>query len=83
MTIGVQAAGKQWLVASQSKTDTMYIVIRTDWGYSCDCPDYFHRRAERGESCKHIDAVVAQQPSKLSAEARSWGLSALTGGRQS
>ena len=83
MTIAVQATGKQWLVASQSKTDTMYIVIRTDWGYSCDCPDYFHRRNERGETCKHIDGVIAQQSSKLTPAMRSWGLSALTGGRQS
>ena len=82
MTIATQAAGRQWTVASETQPGVLYIVKRYRGQTTCDCPSGFYRGA-----CKHVVAIDAQYPelvaSKLSPEARSWGLSALTGGRQS
>ena len=37
----------------------IYQVDPEDWRtWVCDCPDYKHRRFERGESCKHIGYLV-------------------------
>ncbi|HXI15941.1 MAG TPA: transposase [Chloroflexota bacterium] len=42
-----------WLVPSQSRTGTGYVVKFTPDGYTCDCPDYEFRH----QDCKHIYAV--------------------------
>ncbi len=57
MTIATQATGRQWIVASESKPDTLYIVKKVNGEYSCDCPAGFYRG-----SCKHVAAVKAAQP---------------------
>lgn len=81
MTIAVQTAGKQWTVASETKPDTLYIVIRTDAGYTCDCLGFYHHG-----HCKHATALAAREArpytSRVSPETQSWALGVLTGGRQ-
>ena len=42
-----------WLVPSQSRNGTGYVVKFTPDGYTCDCPDYEFRH----QDCKHIYAV--------------------------
>ena len=44
-----------------SKRDgTAYDVALTDFGLTCDCPDFiFHRDGLDPEGCKHIKAMVA------------------------
>jgi transposase-like protein len=43
-------------VPSQSVEEIAYRVVKTDDGYSCNCPDFVQRHAEVGE-CKHCHAV--------------------------
>jgi hypothetical protein len=39
---------------------TTYYVARTEFGMTCDCPDFeFHRDGIDSEGCKHIKALVA------------------------
>jgi len=89
MTIATQTVGRQWLIPSESEPNTLHIVKRVACGFSCTCPDYFHRRSHRGETCKHIRGVEAQELARMapvvslvSPEAQSWARSILTGGRQ-
>jgi len=82
MTIATMSKA-QWAVPSQTTSNTLYLVRKVDGSLTCDCDGWFFRG-----KCKHVTAVAAKlnaerSASKLSAEARSWGLSALTGGRQS
>ncbi len=78
MTIATQTAGKQWTVASATKPDTLYVVLRNEQGYSCSCLGFYHYG-----HCKHVTVIAAHeaQPvvSKLSPEAEAWGLAAITG----
>jgi len=79
----IQTSGKgQWTVPSQTTTDTIYLVRRVNGILSCDCNGFFYRGG-----CRHAAAVAAQYPapvaSTLTPAMHSWGLSALTGGRQS
>ncbi len=57
MTIATQATGRQWIVASESKPDTLYIVRRVEGQITCDCPAGIHRGV-----CKHAKAVAAMLP---------------------
>ena len=57
MTIVTQAAGRQWVVASESKPGTLYIVRKVGDTFSCDCAAGFYRN-----TCKHALAVAAAQP---------------------
>ncbi len=57
MTIATQATGRQWIVASESKPDTLYIVRRVAGQITCDCPGNVHHR-----HCKHAKAVAAMLP---------------------
>jgi hypothetical protein len=48
-------------VASQSAPDTWYLVYETEDGsLFCTCPDYLYRRRRRGEECKHLRGLRAQ-----------------------
>ncbi len=39
---------------------TIYDVARTEFGLTCDCPDFlFHRAGIDPDGCKHIKAMVA------------------------
>ena len=57
MTIATQATGRQWIVASESKPGTLYIVRRVDGQITCDCPGNVHHGR-----CKHAKAVAAMLP---------------------
>ncbi len=57
MTIATQATGQQWIVASESKPDTLYIVRRVNGQITCDCPGNVHHG-----HCKHAKAVAALLP---------------------
>ena len=57
MTIATQATGRQWIVASESKPDTLYTVKKVGSTYSCDCAGHY-----RWSRCKHADAVRKAQP---------------------
>ena len=57
MTIATQATGRQWIVASESKPDTLYIVRRVNGQITCDCPGNVHHG-----HCKHAKAVAATLP---------------------
>jgi len=57
MTIATQATGRQWIVASESKPDTLYIVRRVNGQITCDCPVNVHHG-----HCKHAKAVAAMPP---------------------
>ncbi len=57
MTIATQATGRQWIVASESKPDTLYIVRRVNGQITCDCPGNVHHG-----HCKHVKAVAAMLP---------------------
>lgn len=80
MTIATQATGKQWIVASESTPDTLYVVKRVDGQYTCSCLGFYHHG-----HCKHATKIAAReaQPytSKLSPEAREWGLAQLSSKR--
>ena len=82
MTIATVTNGKAWTIPSQTTAGVMYQVRMVNGALTCDCDGFFFRG-----TCKHAAAVDTTYPapvaSKLSPEARSWGLSALTGGRQS
>ncbi len=60
MTIATQATGRQWIVASESKPDTLYIVRRVNGQITCDCPGNVHHG-----HCKHAKAVAALQPAPV------------------
>jgi hypothetical protein len=81
MTIAVQAAGRQWTVASQTQPGVLYIVRRHNGVTTCDCLGGFHHGR-----CKHQAAIDAQYPARsvsmLSPEAHTWGIAQLTGSRQ-
>jgi hypothetical protein len=76
----IQTSGKgQWTVPSQTTTDTIYLVRRVNGSLTCDCDGFYFRG-----HCKHVTAVAAKlnaerTTSKLSDEARAWGLAAITG----
>jgi hypothetical protein len=57
MTIATQAPGRQWIVASESRPDTLYIVRRVNGQITCDCPGHYSHG-----HCKHADAVRTVQP---------------------
>jgi len=77
MTIATQTRGRQWTVASETKPDMLYIVKFVNGQYSCDCLGHYHYG-----HCKHAAEIAAREArpaSKLSPEARAWGLAAITG----
>ena len=42
-------------VASRTRPDIWYTVYIVDGGaLFCACPDFVHRRRQRGEECKHL-----------------------------
>jgi hypothetical protein len=53
MTIATRSTN-QWLVPSQSKTDTVYLVKRHAGALSCSCNGFYYRGR-----CQHVDAVAA------------------------
>ena len=57
MTIATQTPGRQWLVASESQANTIYVVKQVAGQFSCDCPGFY-----RWSHCKHAAAVKAAQP---------------------
>ncbi len=57
MVIATQTPGRQWVVASESRPNTLYIVKLVNGLFSCDCRgNYSHGH------CKHAKAVAATQP---------------------
>ncbi len=57
MTIATQAPGRQWVVASETKPDTLYIVRKVNGQITCDCPGNVHHGC-----CKHAKYIAALQP---------------------
>jgi len=57
MTIATQAPGRQWIVASETRANVLYIVRRVNGQFSCDCPG----NVLCGH-CKHVTAIAASQP---------------------
>ncbi len=57
MQIATQAPGRQWVVASESRPNTLYVVKLVNGQYSSDCPGHYHYG-----HCKHADAIRATQP---------------------
>ncbi len=57
MVIATQTPGKQWVVASESRPNVLYIVKLVNGQFSCDCPGHYHYGR-----CKHADAIRATQP---------------------
>jgi len=57
MVIATQTPGRQWLVASESQANTIYVVKQVAGQFSCDCPGFY-----RWSHCKHAKAVAASQP---------------------
>ncbi len=44
----------------RKRDGTAYDVAQTDFGLTCDCPDFiFHRDGLDPDGCKHIKALVA------------------------
>ncbi len=48
---------RQWVVASETRPDTLYVVRLVNGFYSCDCAGHY-----RWSRCKHADAVRKAQP---------------------
>ena len=57
MTIATQAPGRQWIVASETRANVLYIVRRVNGQFSCDCPGNVFCG-----HCKHVTAIAAAQP---------------------
>jgi len=88
--VEVVVDAKHYRTRSQSDATISYNIDRTSQGWVCECEGFRFTG-----SCKHIAQVERRSEregwtfgkiaaaSKLSLELRSWGLSALTGGRQS
>jgi len=57
MVIAKQSA-RQWVVASETRPDTLYVVKLVNGYYSCDCMGHYSHG-----HCKHARAVAAMQPS--------------------
>ena len=55
-----------FLVPSSTSGKSYTVTVDRDGRPACTCPDYQHRRAARGEFCKHGREVVA----RLDAERR-------------
>ena len=57
MQIAPQTPGWQWVVASESRPNVLYVVKLVNGFYSCDCPGHYSHG-----HCKHADANRATQP---------------------
>jgi len=57
MQIARQTPGRQWVVASESRPNVLYIVKLVNGQFSCDCPGHYNHG-----HCKHAKAVAATQP---------------------
>jgi len=56
MTIATQTPSKQWVVASETRSNVLYVVKQVS-GYFSDCPGHYSHG-----HCKHADAVRKAQP---------------------
>ncbi len=56
MVIAKQSA-RQWVIASETQPNTLYVVKLVNGYYSCDCAGHY-----RWNRCKHADAVRKAQP---------------------
>jgi hypothetical protein len=57
MVIATQTPSKQWVVASETRPNVLYVVKQVGGYYSCDCAGHY-----RWSRCKHADAVRKAQP---------------------
>ncbi len=56
MVIAPQTPGRQWVVASETRANVLYVVRNVGGYYSCDCPGHYSHG-----HCKHADAVRRAQ----------------------
>ena len=57
MVIAPQTPGRQWVVASETRANVLYVVKLVNGYYSCDCLGHYSHG-----HCKHADAVRKAQP---------------------
>jgi len=57
MVIATQTPSKQWVVASETRANVLYVVKLVGNYFSCDCPGHYGHG-----HCKHADAVRKAQP---------------------
>jgi len=57
MVIATQTPSKQWVIASETRPNVLYVVKQVGGYFSCGCAGHY-----RWSRCKHSDAVRKAQP---------------------